>query len=66
MMTPDKPPKPIKDYFERQQQTAKERNQPLFGCFNQLDFPSIDFLARQFFKSVFQVAVRGKLNHPVQ
>lgn len=37
---------------------------PLLGCLDELDFPAIDFLSRQFLKGVFQIAVRGKLNHP--
>lgn len=39
-------------------------NSPLLGCLDELDFPAIDFLSRQFLKGVFQIAVRGKLNHP--
>ena len=41
-------------------------NAPLFGCFDEFDFPAIDFLSRQFLKGIFQIAVRGKLNHPAK
>lgn len=37
---------------------------PLLSCLNELNFPAIDFLSRQFLKGVFQIAVGSKLNHP--
>jgi len=49
-----------------QSSNSEQRDKPLLGRLDQLDFPAVNFLSRQFFKGVFQVTVRGKLNHPVQ